>query len=303
MRPAELGGATAYVLGQQQLAARRRPEPLHRLEGALVGDGEGADLLHVVAPELHPQRVLLGRREDVDDAAADGELAAPLDHVDPGVRRLGEAAHDVLQRRVSPGASSTGSMSARPGTCGWSRLRIGATTTLSGPLARVGAGVAQSAQHREAATDGVAAGAEPLVREGLPARVVGHGVGIDEVGELLDQVLGLARRRGDREDGAPARDQAVDHERTDGPGPGQVEGGRTAASARAPASVGAATTRPATARSGVDDTGVPSGGSEGSQGACKKAPVREGGRRLEVYGAAGLPHASRGSTQITAGFT
>ena len=58
-----------------------------------------ADLLDVVAPELHPQRVLLGRREDVDDAAADRELAAPLDQVDPGVRRGREPAYDVLERR------------------------------------------------------------------------------------------------------------------------------------------------------------------------------------------------------------
>ena len=59
---AELRAATAYVVGQQQLAARRRPQSLHRLQGALVGDREGADLLDLVAPELHPQRVLLGRR-------------------------------------------------------------------------------------------------------------------------------------------------------------------------------------------------------------------------------------------------
>ena len=59
---AELGRAAAYVVGEQQLAARRRPQPLDRLEGALVGDREGADLLDLVAPELDPQRVLLGGR-------------------------------------------------------------------------------------------------------------------------------------------------------------------------------------------------------------------------------------------------
>ena len=88
----------ADLVGQQQLAARRCPQPLDRLERALVGDREGPDLLDLVAPELDPERVLLGRREDVDDAAAHGELAAPLDQVDPGVRRLGEPAHDVVER-------------------------------------------------------------------------------------------------------------------------------------------------------------------------------------------------------------
>jgi hypothetical protein len=84
--------------------------------------------------------------------------------------------------------------------------------------------VAQPPEHGEPAADGVAARAQPLVRERLPARVVGDAVGVDEVGELLDQVLGLARRRGDRQDRAPALDQAVHHERPDGAGTGQVEG-------------------------------------------------------------------------------
>ena len=68
----------------------------HRLDGALVGDRERADLLDLVAPELHPHRVLLGRREDVDEPAAHGELAALLHQVDAGVRRVRETAYDVV---------------------------------------------------------------------------------------------------------------------------------------------------------------------------------------------------------------
>ena len=41
--------------------------------------------------------MLLGRREDVDDATAYGELTATLDQVDPVVGRGGEPAHDILQ--------------------------------------------------------------------------------------------------------------------------------------------------------------------------------------------------------------
>ena len=95
----ELLGAGPHVVGEQQLAARRRPQTLDLLVGALVGDREAADLLDVVAPELHAERVLLGRREHVDDAAADRELPALLDQVDPRVRRVGQAAYDVLERR------------------------------------------------------------------------------------------------------------------------------------------------------------------------------------------------------------
>ena len=64
-----------------------------------------ADLLDLVAPELDPQRVLLGRREDVEDAAAHRELAAPLDQVDPGVAELDEPARRRRRgRRPSPDA-------------------------------------------------------------------------------------------------------------------------------------------------------------------------------------------------------
>ena len=224
VRPAELGGAAAYVLGQQQLAARRRPQAPHRLERALVGHREGADLLHVVAPELDAQRVLLGGREDVDDAAAHRELPAPLDHVDAGVRRLGEATDDVLQR-----AGVAGRQLDRLDVGQARDLRLEEAADrgddhLQRPVGRVGAGVPQPAQDREAATDGVAARAEPFVGQRLPARVVRDGVGVDEVGELLDQVLGLPRGGGDREHRATTLDQAVHHERPDGPGAGQVEG-------------------------------------------------------------------------------
>lgn len=192
MRLTELGGATAYVVGEQQLTAGRGPEPRHRLEGALVGDGEGADLLDVVAPELHTERVLLGGREDVDDATAHRELSAPLDHVDAGVRRLGQAADHVLH---GPGLARRQLDRLDVGQAGDLRLEQAADRRdddLQRTVGGVGAGVAQPAQHREAPSDGVAARAQPLVREGLPARVVGHRVGVDEVTQLLDQVLGLA---------------------------------------------------------------------------------------------------------------
>ena len=79
---AQLACATAYVLGQQQLAARWRPQTVRLLDRALVGHRERADLLDLVAEELHAQRVLLRGREDVDDATPDRELAASLDEVD-----------------------------------------------------------------------------------------------------------------------------------------------------------------------------------------------------------------------------
>ena len=61
-----------------------------------LGEGrERAHLLDLVAEQLDAQRLAAGRGEDVDDAAADGELPALIDPVDAlvaGAReRLGEA--------------------------------------------------------------------------------------------------------------------------------------------------------------------------------------------------------------------
>ena len=71
----------------------------------------------------------------------------------------------------------------------------------------------QPPQHGEAAADGVGTGREPLVRQGLPRRVVGDRVGVDHVVEVGHEVLRLPRGGGDREDGAPRIDHPGEHER------------------------------------------------------------------------------------------
>ena len=100
MRLGELRGARPDLVVEQQLAARRRPHVGDLLERALVGDREPADLVDLVAPELDAERVLLGRREHVDDAAAHRELTAALDQVDARVGRRGQ-----LPRRPRRGRS------------------------------------------------------------------------------------------------------------------------------------------------------------------------------------------------------
>src|SRR5450759_4057222 len=79
---------------QQQLPARRRPQAVRgHLQAALVGHLEVPDLLDLLAPELHPQRVLLGGWEDVEDAAADGLWAPPCRELllTPAVRSRAKA--------------------------------------------------------------------------------------------------------------------------------------------------------------------------------------------------------------------
>ncbi len=194
-----LGGQQRRLLphgrGEQQLPAGRRPEPLDLLDGALVGDGEGADLLHLVAPELDPGRVLVGGREDVQDAAADRELAALGDQVDPCVRHVGQPPRDLLQLRLAAADQLH-------------RLQVAEALELrlqQGPdgrddhLERLVAGVGEPAQHGQALADRVRPRGEPLVRQRLPGRVDGDPLRIDQAAERVGQVVRLAGGRGDRE--------------------------------------------------------------------------------------------------------
>ena len=166
------GGASAYFVGEQQLPARWCPEPLDVLDRPLVGNGEGADLVDLVAPELHADRVLLGRREDVDQTSADRELAALLHQVDPGVRRVREPPSDVVQLGGITRLELDRLEVAEPAHLGL-QDRPNRRHDDAQPARRpVDAGVSQSPQDGQPATHGVAARAEALVRQRLPARVV-----------------------------------------------------------------------------------------------------------------------------------
>ena len=72
-------------------------DPLGLAERALGEGREPADRLDLVAEQLEPRRALLGRAEDVEDAAADRELAALVDLVDALVARPDEQLGDVAE--------------------------------------------------------------------------------------------------------------------------------------------------------------------------------------------------------------
>ena len=70
-----------------------------------LGEGrEGADALDLVAEELDPERLAAGGRKDVDEAAANRDLAALLDPVDP----LVACEHEGLGEAVDPRLVSAG---------------------------------------------------------------------------------------------------------------------------------------------------------------------------------------------------
>ena len=77
---------------------------LDRVQRALRERGERAHGLDLVAEELDPERLAARGREDVDETAADGELAAVVDPVDPLVAREREVLGELLEADLRPGA-------------------------------------------------------------------------------------------------------------------------------------------------------------------------------------------------------
>ena len=84
----EVVGFCGHGVVDKQLPRGVQLNRAHLLNGALVRDGEGADVRDLVAPKLDAHGVLRGGREDVDDAAAGGELAARGHHVHMVVREV-----------------------------------------------------------------------------------------------------------------------------------------------------------------------------------------------------------------------
>ena len=70
------------VLGVK-LGCRRQLDPIGIAERALGEGRKPPHRLHLIAEQLNPNRPLLGRRKDVQDAAANGELPALYHLLDP----------------------------------------------------------------------------------------------------------------------------------------------------------------------------------------------------------------------------
>ena len=193
----EVPGPGADRIGQEQLTARRRPQAcVGDAQAALVGDREVAHLVHRVAEELDPDGVLFRGREDIEDAASHRELAAPFHQFDPGVGEVGQAGHDVFQGRFVARAQGDRLQVAEPGD-----LRLQHRAHGGDDHAERAAGrVRQPVQHGQPPSHRVGAGAEPFVRERLPARIQGYGVGVEQAGEGLGEVFGLPAGGGDSDD-------------------------------------------------------------------------------------------------------
>ena len=142
----------------------------------------------------------VGRREDVEDAAAHRELAAPGDHVDPGVGEVDEPGGQ-LGEVVSAAAG-------RRGRSGSRSVRLSGERLERGPHAgddddrMLRVGLSSRARRRsavDALADRLGARAEALVRQRLPGRELDDLGGRDDRGQRIPQRLGLARGRDDRQ--------------------------------------------------------------------------------------------------------
>ncbi len=146
--------------------------PVGRLEGALVGDREGADLLDRRHPRTRPAAGAprsAGRRRRCRRGRRTRRAARPGRPGRRPRRRAGGRRRRGRPRRRR--RSSTGSRSPSPFTCGCSTERTGATTTLSGPVVGVGrrgapAGAAPRAGGRRCRCAGTAARAAASPRPG-----------------------------------------------------------------------------------------------------------------------------------------
>ncbi len=190
------GRAGLHAVGQQHLAARRRGELPHLgRQRPLVGHRERPDLADLVAPELHPQRVLGGRREHVEDATAHRELAALLDHVDPRVGHVHQPPDELGEVQLDAHLQVHRLQLAQPRRHRLDQRPHGRHHDLQRP-GRVLLGVRQPAQDLQPRAHGVRARRQPFVRQRLPRREVHDRVRPDQVAQLRRQVVGLAPGRG-----------------------------------------------------------------------------------------------------------
>ncbi len=143
--------------------------------------------------------MFFGRREHVENSAADGDLAPASDQVHPAVADLHQPGHDVLEVGLLALVEPDRLKLTEPADQRLQHAADRRDDDLERTRARVSVVRAdESAQYGQAAAGRVGAGREPLVRQGLPGREVLGGVRVRQQRvERAGQILGLARRRGD----------------------------------------------------------------------------------------------------------
>ena len=171
---------------ETQLAAGVDDDLGPRPGGALVGHGELAQAVDLVAPQVDADRGVGGGREDVDDRPPDGELAAVLHLVLTAVAERGQTGHEVVEVDGVPLPHHDRFVLPRPG-----REPLDERTGGRHHDPRRAGGVAELPEDLAPAGHHLDAGAHPLERQGLPGGEQGHRLGTEVDGEVTGQALGV----------------------------------------------------------------------------------------------------------------
>ena len=170
--PGRAGRRGSYLVGEEQLAARRRPEAFDGLEGALVGDREACGSRRPRRRRTPPAGGAprsVGRRRRCRRARRTRRASRR--------GRRGSTPRPTSRRTTSssstswPGGELDRLEVGQPLDLRLEHRADGRDDDLERAVVRLGAGVLDPAQDSEPATDRVAARAQPLVRQRLPGRV------------------------------------------------------------------------------------------------------------------------------------
>ncbi len=196
-RAHQRGRDAAHVVVGHQLATAEEGDGVDAGRRPLVGDVETSQAVDLVAPQVDPDGLVIGRGEDIDDAAPHGQLAAvfhqglaPVTHAHQPGDQL------VDHQRVTLGDGyGTGGVAPRPELLedGLDRGHYHAGRAVVG-LAR------QLPQQLEASSHRRDLGAHPFEGQRLPGREQPHCFGAEHI-EVVGQLFRRGARRGDDQHG------------------------------------------------------------------------------------------------------
>ena len=187
--PHERRGAGPYLGRGQQLASGEDHGFGDIVGGALVGDRERGEPVDLVAPQVDPDRVVVGRRVDVDDRAAHRHLAPGLHLVLAAIAHVDEADHQGVTVEVRAGADvdrldvlhvRTEPLHQRPDR----RDQHGRQVT-----------GAQTPHHPQAPAHRLDRRRHPLERQRLPGGELLDGARGEELGQVVDHAVGVVEGR------------------------------------------------------------------------------------------------------------
>ncbi len=189
----QLACAVAHVRGEHEFPRGVDLDTLDMAQRPLVTHREVTNLLDDIAPELDAHRMFGRGGKDVDDAAANRELAAFLDQVGAQIAPLDQSDREFLEVYVIALRQRDHRHVAQPMH---DRLQRSSDRGRDDPKVIGGTPVRDTAKHRKATAHRLRRGTQPLMREGFPGRQVHRCTRSEDRLHGGGQVLGLAGRGG-----------------------------------------------------------------------------------------------------------